>query len=101
MSPMSSRALTAGGRKPIIGLIGAIGSGKSAVAAEFARLGGRIVSGDRLGHEALQQPEIRRHVAEQFGPEVVAADGSIDRGKLGATVFADPARRRELERMVH
>jgi dephospho-CoA kinase len=86
--------------KPVIGLIGGIGSGKSLVAAEFARRGGRIVSGDKAGHEALRQPPIREQVVRHFGPEVLAVDGQVDRKKLGARVFADPAARQALETLV-
>jgi len=86
--------------KPVIGLIGGIGSGKSAVSAEFARHGGRIISGDQLGHEALRQPEIRDRVIRRFGQGIVGPDGSITRRALGAIVFADPIARRDLEALV-
>jgi len=88
------------GRKPIIGLIGGIGSGKSAVAAEFARHGAAIISGDQLGHEALQQPDIRQKVIECFGPSIADPSGEINRRKLGGIVFADLGKLRELERIV-
>jgi dephospho-CoA kinase len=87
-------------RKPVIGLIGGIGSGKSAVSAEFARHGGRIISGDQLGHEALRQPEIRDRVIQRFGQGIVGPDGSIVRRLLGAIVFVDPNARRDLEATV-
>ena len=87
-------------RKPVIGLIGGIGSGKSAVAAEFARHGGVVVSADQFGHEALRQPDIRDAVVARFGSEIVGADGAIERRKLGRLVFADPAQRKDLEALV-
>jgi dephospho-CoA kinase len=86
--------------QPVIGLIGGIGSGKSRVAAEFARFGARIVSGDQLGHEALRQPEIGRQVTGRWGTRILKADGTINRSSLGALVFADAAQLRELERFV-
>jgi dephospho-CoA kinase len=86
---------------PVLGLIGGIGSGKSAVAAAFARRGAVVIAGDQLGHEALKQPAIRRQVAEHFGPGVLDASGDIDRRRLAAIVFADDERRRVLERLVH
>jgi dephospho-CoA kinase len=86
--------------KPIIGLIGGIGSGKTAVAAEFARLGAAVISGDQLGHEALRQPEIRARVIERFGVEIGKENGDIDRRKLGAIVFANVSQLRELEKIV-
>jgi dephospho-CoA kinase len=87
-------------RKPVLGLIGGIGSGKSMVAAELARHGGKIVSGDAAGHEALRQPEIRDAVVRRFGREIVGPDGAIQRRKLGPIVFADAGERRALEELV-
>lgn len=86
--------------KPILGLIGGIGSGKSLVSAEFAKHGGFLISGDQLGHEALRQPDIMRQVVDRWGTGVTAADGSIDRRQLGRRVFAAEAERKELERIV-
>jgi dephospho-CoA kinase len=88
------------GEKPVFGLIGGIGAGKSEIAAEFQRLGGAVVSGDRLGHEALKAPAIRQRVAERFGASVVAADGEVDRKKLAGIVFANAESRHALERIV-
>ena len=85
----------------VLGLIGGIGSGKSAVAAAFARLGAVVIAGDQLGHEALKQPAIRRQIVEHFGPAVLDANGDIDRRRLAAIVFADDNERRALERGVH
>ncbi len=86
---------------PVLGLIGGIGSGKSAVAAAFARLGAAVIAGDQLGHEALRQPDILAQVVAHFGPQVLDAAGAIDRRQLAAVVFADDAQRRTLERIVH
>jgi dephospho-CoA kinase len=86
--------------KPVIGLIGGIGSGKSRVAEAFAWHGAYLISGDQLGHEALRQPDIIAQVVRRFGPEVLDEHGSIIRRRLGAVVFADPAERRVLEAMV-
>jgi dephospho-CoA kinase len=86
--------------KPILGVIGGIGSGKSLVAAELARRGGYIIAADQLGHEALRQPEIMARVRERWGAKVVNAQGDVDRRRLGGIVFADASERRELETMV-
>jgi dephospho-CoA kinase len=83
--------------KPVIGLIGGIGSGKSAVAAELARHGARVIAGDVLGHEALRQPEIRARLVERWGPGVLDAAGAISRRVVAGIVFAGtPEARSEL-----
>jgi dephospho-CoA kinase len=86
--------------KPVVGLIGGIGSGKSRVADAFARRGALVVSGDAAGHEALRQPDVRDRVVAHFGPGILDDQGVIDRRRLGALVFADGDRRRALERLV-
>lgn len=78
-----------------------MGSGKSSVAAEFVKHGGKVIAADQLGHEALRQPEIRDAIVKHFGKDIVATDGSIDRKKLGAKVFADESERKAVERLVH
>ncbi len=86
--------------KPVIGLLGGIGGGKSAVAAELAKYGGCVINADQLGHEGLRQPNIKDQVVARFGPDIIAADGAIDRKKLGAKVFADVNELRALEAIV-
>jgi dephospho-CoA kinase len=84
----------------VVGLVGAIGSGKSAVAAAFARRGAVVVSGDVAGHEALRQPEIRKQVVQRWGRDLLDDKGEINRRKLAAIVFNEPAERRALEALV-
>src|SRR5207253_9155202 len=84
-------------RKPVLGLIGGIGSGKSRVADALARRGGRVIAGDLLGHEALRQPQVRDQVVGRWGRGVLNDQGEIDRRKVGAIVFADNAELRALE----
>ena len=85
---------------PILGLVGGIGSGKSFVSGLFAELGAKVIEGDQAGHEALKQPEIKRHVIERWGQGIVNDQGEIDRRKLGTLVFADPQQLQELEAIV-
>lgn len=87
--------------KPVVGLLGGIGSGKSQVAAAFARQGARIVAGDQLGQAALRDPDIRARVVSRWGQGIVDESGEIDRRRLAAIVFADPAQRKELEAITH
>lgn len=83
----------------VIGLTGRSCAGKNCFADEFSSLGIPVVDVDRLGHAALVARS--RLVAEVFGPEVVASDGSIDRKALGRIVFADPVQLRKLESISH
>src|SRR5882672_6355200 len=86
----------------VIGLIGGIGSGKSQVARMFVEeTGGRIISGDALGHEALKQSEVRDAVARRWGAAVLDDRGEVDRRKLGGIVFADRSDLTVLEALVH
>jgi dephospho-CoA kinase len=88
------------GPKPVIGLIGAIGAGKSAAAAAMAARGARVVNADALGHEALEQPEIRAKLIDRWGPRVFRPDGHPDRRAIAGIVFADPDERAALEAVV-
>jgi dephospho-CoA kinase len=89
--------------KPVIGLVGAIGAGKSTAAAAFALRGGFVVDADKLGHDALEQPEIRRMVLDRWGASGIVrnTDGRIDRRAVAAIVFANPAERAALEGIVY
>ena len=86
----------------LVGLTGGIATGKSTVSAMFAHLGAKIVDADLLAREVVMpgQPAFAR-ILEEFGPEVVQPDGHLDRKRLGAIVFADPARRKALEAITH
>ena len=86
--------------KWVIGLVGGIGSGKSLVANLLAEHGGRIVSGDEAGHDALRQSEIRQRVVERFGRGIVNEFGEIVRRKLAAIVFSNEQARKDLEAIV-
>jgi dephospho-CoA kinase len=99
--PAQNSKLKTQNSKLVVGLIGGIGSGKSTVAAAFARHGARVVSGDQAGHEALRDPEVRQRVVERWGRGILNEQGEIDRRRLGAIVFADPAERAALEALVH
>src|SRR5262245_41471680 len=85
----------------VVGVIGGIGSGKSQVTRLLAELGAEVVSGDELAHEALRQSELKVKVVQRWGRQILGADGEIQRRKLGAIVFADPAELKELEEVVH
>ncbi len=90
------------GEKPVIGILGGIGSGKSTVAAEFAKLGCKVIDADEIAHELLDEPTVKEKVVGLFGRAILdcrqaslsaAADldstEKIDREKLAELVFAD------------
>lgn len=85
-----------------VGLTGGIASGKSTVSRLLASLGAVVVDADLLAREVVAQgtPGLAA-VVEEFGAQVLAADGSLDRPALGAVVFADDERRRALEAIIH
>jgi dephospho-CoA kinase len=86
----------------LVGLTGGIATGKSSVSEIFQRLGCVIIDADRLAREVVEpgQPALAAIVAE-FGREVRKSDGTLDRKRLGAIVFADAGRRRRLEAITH
>ncbi len=86
----------------LIGLTGGIATGKSTVAAFLAARGAAVVDADVVARQVLLPgaPAFAA-VVRAFGETVLDADGAIDRAALGAVVFADPARRAELERITH
>jgi dephospho-CoA kinase len=86
----------------VIGLTGNIATGKSMVAAMLGALGSCVIDADRVAHEVMRAGrEAHERIVERFGPEVVGPNGEIDRGRLGAIVFADQEDLRDLERIVH
>jgi dephospho-CoA kinase len=88
-------------RTRVVGVIGAVGAGKSTVARRLAELGGRLIDGDAVGHQVLKEPLIRNQVIEKFGVGIVGENGEIDRRKLGALVFSDSSKLDSLERIMH
>ena len=76
-------------RKPIIGILGGVGSGKSTVAAEFAKLGCEVIDADKIAHELLDKPIVKKKVVASFGEVILDSAGKIDRKKLADIVFAD------------
>jgi dephospho-CoA kinase len=86
----------------VIGLTGGIASGKSTVSARLAALGAAIVDADGVGHRVIAPGGAGYEpVVAAFGREIVAADGTIDRRKLGAKVFADPEALTRLNAISH
>ena len=87
--------------KPIIGLCGGIGAGKSVVARELERLGGLLIDSDQLNHEVLRRPEVARILREWWGDEILGEDGAVDRRRVAELIFGDAEQKRRLESLVH
>ena len=86
----------------LVGLTGGIATGKSTVSAMFAHLGARVVDADLLAREVVMPGQrAYREIVEEFGALVLQADGTLDRKRLGAIVFADAAKRKRLEQITH
>jgi dephospho-CoA kinase len=85
-----------------LGITGGIASGKSAVAGMLREMGFRAIDADALGH-SLIEPGTRAYgeIVGEFGAGVLGVDGRIDRGKLGALVFADRGKLARLNAIVH
>ncbi|MEC4019744.1 dephospho-CoA kinase [Streptomyces sp. H27-D2] len=85
-----------------VGLTGGIGAGKSAVSRLLSEYGAVVVDADRIAREVVAPgtPGLAAVVAE-FGPEILSPDGTLDRPRLGAIVFADPDRLAALNTIVH
>ena len=81
----------------IIGIIGGVASGKSAVSQQFAVLGAGVLDADRAGHEALRTPRVEAAARQRWGKAVFGHDGKIDRSLLAQIVFA-PGEEAEQER---
>ena len=87
--------------RPTIGIAGGIGSGKSTVARILSRLGCEVCISDDAARAVLEAPEVRSAIIARAGAQVAGPDGSIDRAALGRAIFADPALRAEVERIMH
>ncbi len=87
--------------KPVIGLIGGIGAGKSTVADEFVRLGCVKIDADRIGHALLAETDVQAEIRERWGEAVFGPDDGVDRVALGAVVFRDAEALAALSAILH
>jgi dephospho-CoA kinase len=87
--------------KPVIGIVGGIGSGKSYVAQLFGELGSLVIDSDAQVRAAYQDPAILSTLQQWWGDEVFHLDGSLDRAAVARRVFNNPADRQRLESLVH
>lgn len=87
--------------KPVIGILGGIGSGKSLVARQLASLGCGVIEADALAKAELDAPAVREELVRWWGPAVLDALGRVDRKAVGAIVFQQPEQLARLEALVH
>jgi dephospho-CoA kinase len=88
-------------KKPIIGILGGISSGKSTVAAEFAKLGCKVIDADKIVHDLLQKTGLRKKITTLFGQAILNSVGEIDNQKLAKVVFADTEKLLSLNKIIH
>lgn len=85
-----------------VGLTGSIGVGKTFVAGVFAQLGCHVMDADDVARDVVAPgSEALARVVSEFGVRILQADGTLDRKKLGALVFANPAKRKRLNSLLH
>ena len=87
--------------KPIIGIAGGIGSGKSYVAKLFGELGCLVLSADDQVRVAYADPEVREALKQWWGGGVLNREGQVDRRAIAERVFERPDERRRLEALIH
>ncbi len=88
-------------KKPLIGIVGGIASGKSRVAAEFERLGCALIDADAIAHALLEEPSVRDAIVRRFGPVILGASGEIDRRTLAQRVFTEAQDLAALNGIIH
>lgn len=89
------------GAKPIIGLAGGIGAGKTCVARILEVLGAAVIDSDRLAHEELNDPGVIATLKQWWGDSILLASGDIDRGAVGGIVFGNAVELARLERLLY
>ncbi len=81
--------------------MGGVGSGKSTVAAELGKLGCKVIDADKIAHELLDEPNVKKKIVACFGNAVLDSAGKIDRKRLADIVFADGDKLSLLNSIIH
>lgn len=87
--------------KPVIGIVGGIGSGKSFIAGLFGEMGCHFIDADVQVRQACNDPTIRQTLRQWWGDAVFAPDGSLNRKVVAARVFGNESERKRLEALIH
>ena len=87
----------------IIGITGGVASGKSSLTSRLAaRLAAKVFDADAAARDLVENdPEAKRQIAERFGPQILEAEGRVNRARLREIVFADAQQRSALEAILH
>lgn len=88
-------------QKPIIGILGAIGSGKSSVAKEFGKLGCAVINADELAHKQLKNDDIKQQIRQNFTDQAFDDQGNVDRARLAELAFEDQQNLEKLNSIIH
>lgn len=87
--------------RPIIGVVGGIGAGKSLVARAFGELGCLVIDADEQIGRAYQRDDVRRTLRQWWGEQAVSPDGAVNRPFIAQRVFTCDGERRRLESLLH
>lgn len=86
----------------LVGLTGGVATGKSTVAKMFKQYGAVVIDADELAHDAMKPDKLAwRQIVKAFGKAVLNPDRTLNRRELGALVFGNRAKLRQLERIIH
>ena len=87
--------------KVVVGLTGGIGSGKSTVSRILQNKGYPLIDLDKISHEVIEYPEVIEKLVKTFGEDILDENGKISRRKLGAVVFGNKEKLREINSIMH
>jgi dephospho-CoA kinase len=88
-------------KKPVIGILGGIGSGKSTASGLFADLGCRVIDADVVAHEVLNEPHVVKSLVQRWGSCILDSLGRVNRKKIAAKVFDEPKELNFLNSLIH
>jgi dephospho-CoA kinase len=89
------------GKKPVIGILGGMCSGKSTVASELAKLGCAVIDADAISHQLIEEKDVLKKIVRVFGKEILDENGKIVRSALANRVFGDPKMLAKLTGILH
>ena len=89
------------GIKPVIGVLGGIASGKSAVAAAFEKLGCAVIDADKMAKDLLNEPDVQAKIVDIWGIDILDENKKVDKNKLSRIIFADAKQVDQLTNILH